>query len=105
MLEGMVLDYPQSAHTEGRQAKIYMRPHELDIKLLPNGAPHMAASIERVNPAGSIAKVTAKTLDGSQVFVDLSLDSYQRLRLRNGDRVYIYPKNARVFVPEPEYEI
>jgi sulfate transport system ATP-binding protein len=105
MLEGMVLDYPQEARSEGRQAKVYMRPHELDIKLLPNGAPHMAASIERVNPAGSIAKVTAKTLDGSQVFVDLSLDSYQRLRLRNGDRVYIYPKNARVFVPEPEYEI
>jgi sulfate transport system ATP-binding protein len=105
LLEGMVLDYPQSARSEGRSAKVYMRPHELDIKLLPNGAPHMAASIERVNPAGSVAKVTAKTLDGQQVFVDLSLDAYQRLRLRNGDRVYIYPKNARVFVPEPEYEI
>ena len=105
LLEGMVLDYPQSADSEGRQAKVYMRPHELDIKLLPNGAPHMAASIERVNPAGSIAKVTAKTLDGNRVFVDLSFDTYERLRLRNGDRVYIYPKNARVFVPEPEYEI
>ena len=59
----------------------------------------------RINPAGSIAKVTAKTLDGKEVLVDLSLDDYQRLRLRNGDRVYIYPKNTRVFLPEPEYEI
>jgi sulfate transport system ATP-binding protein len=105
LLEGMVLDYPQAARNEGQRAKIYVRPHELEIKLGPNGAPHMVANIERVNPAGSIAKVTAKTLDGQQMFVDLSLDAYQKLRLRNGDRVYIYPKNARVFVPEPEYAI
>jgi sulfate/thiosulfate transport system ATP-binding protein len=105
MLEGMVLDAPHVAANEGKAARIYMRPHELDIKLLPNGAPHMAAYIERVNPAGSIAKVVAKTLVGQEVLVDMPLDSYRQLQLNNGDRVYIYPKNARVFVPEPEYTI
>ncbi|HEY4235376.1 MAG TPA: sulfate ABC transporter ATP-binding protein [Lacipirellulaceae bacterium] len=108
LLEGMTLDYPDASHvakSEGQAARIYMRPHELDIKLLPNGAPHMAAHIERINPAGSTAKVVAKTLDGQQVLVDLPLDSFRRLQLNQGDRVYIYPKNARVFVPEPEYTI
>ncbi len=105
LLKGMILDYPHEAQTEGKLAKIYMRPHELDIKLSPNGSPHMPADIERINPAGSIAKITAKTLDGQQVLVDLPVESYQRLNLRHGDRVYIYPKNARVFLPEPEYEI
>jgi sulfate/thiosulfate transport system ATP-binding protein len=105
MLEGMVLDYPHVAQNEGQAARVYMRPHELDIKLSPNGAPHMAAYIERINPAGSIAKIVAKTLVGQQVLVDLPLDSYHQLHLNHGDRVYIYPKNARVFVPEPEYTI
>jgi sulfate/thiosulfate transport system ATP-binding protein len=105
MLGGMELDYPHHAEKEGQAAKIYMRPHELDIKLSSNGAPHMAAHIERVNPAGSIAKVVAKTLDGQEVLVDLPLESYRKLHLNHGDRVYIYPKNARVFVPEPEYTI
>jgi sulfate transport system ATP-binding protein len=105
LLKGMILDYPHAVKNEGQLATVYMRPHELDIRLLPNGAPHMAADVERVNPAGSVAKVTAKTLDGQQVFVDLSQDAYRNLRLHHGDRVYIYPKNARVFVPEPEYEI
>jgi sulfate transport system ATP-binding protein len=105
LLEGMALDYPAVKRANGHSAKVYMRPHELDIKLLPNGAPHMAAHVERINPAGSIAKVTAKTLEGQQVLVDLDQDKYQRLRLRNGDRVYIYPKNVRVFMPEPEYAI
>jgi sulfate transport system ATP-binding protein len=105
MLEGMVLDYPHDARNEGQRARVYMRPHELDIKLSPNGAPHMAAHVERINPAGATAKVFAKTLDGQQVLVDLPLDSYRKLHLHNGDRVYIYPKNMRVFVPEPEYTI
>jgi sulfate transport system ATP-binding protein len=105
LLKGMVLDVPHEPKTEGQLAKIYMRPHELDIKLSPNGSPHMPADIERINPAGSIAKITAKTLDGQQVLVELPAESYQRLSLRHGDRVYIYPKAARVFLPEPEYEI
>jgi sulfate transport system ATP-binding protein len=105
LLKGMILDAPHSSPLEGQLAKVYMRPHELDIKLARNGAPHMEATIERVNPAGSIAKVTAKTLDGQQVLVDLPLERYEQLSLRQGNRVYIYPKNVRVFLPEPEYAI
>ena len=40
---------------------VYMRPHELDIKLYRNGAPSLPAKVERINPAGSIAKVTTRT--------------------------------------------
>jgi sulfate transport system ATP-binding protein len=105
LLKGMVLDGLADGQTEDKLAKVYMRPHELDIKLSPNGSPHMPADVERVNPAGAVAKVTAKTLDGQQVLVDLPLDSYHQLNFREGDRVYIYPKKARVFLPEPEYEI
>jgi sulfate transport system ATP-binding protein len=104
LLKGMVLDGPHASPANGQLAKVYMRPHELDIKLARNGAPHMEAMIERVNPAGSIAKVTAKTLDGQPVLVDLPLERYEQLNLQQGNRVYIYPKNVRVF-PEPEYTI
>jgi ABC-type sulfate/molybdate transport systems ATPase subunit len=82
---------------------VYMRPHELDIKLYKNGAPSFPATVTRINPAGSIAKVTTKTRDGQDVLVDLSLEDYQRLALTEGSNVYIYPKNTRVFLPE--YEI
>jgi|1186.fasta_scaffold67338_2 sulfate transport system ATP-binding protein len=84
-------------------AMVYMRPHELDIKLYRNGAPSFAATVSRINPAGSIAKVTTRTTDGKEVLVDLSLDDYQRLALSEGTNVYIYPKNTRVFLPD--YEI
>ena len=65
--------------------------------------PSFPAKITRINPAGSIAKVTTRTSDGQDVLVDLSLDDYQRLNLAEGMNVYVYPKKTRVFLPE--YEI
>jgi sulfate transport system ATP-binding protein len=105
LLGDMTLDVPHVYTKDNQSAVVYMRPHELDIRRTSNGAPHMAATIERVNPAGSVAKVTARTLDGQDVLVDLSLDVHRKLDLRHGERVYIYPKNARVFVPAPDYVI
>lgn len=105
LLGGMELDCPESSRVDQHPATVYMRPHELDIRRSANGTPHMAATVERVNPAGSVAKVTARTLDGQDVLVDLSLNTYRQLDLRRGERVFIYPTSARVFFPAPDYVI
>jgi sulfate transport system ATP-binding protein len=105
--KAMLGEVPLEGHSfpsnQDGAAMVYMRPHELDIKLYRNGAPSFPATITRINPAGSIAKVTTRTSDGKEVLVDLSLDDYQRLSLSEGANVYIYMKKARVFLPE--YEI
>jgi sulfate transport system ATP-binding protein len=103
MLGEVPLDGHYFPGQDDKCAFVYMRPHELDIKLYRNGAPSFPAKVTRVNPAGSIAKVTTRTTDGQEVLVDVSLDDYQRLSLTEGSNVYIYPKNSRVFIPE--YEI
>ncbi|MCE9545410.1 MAG: TOBE-like domain-containing protein, partial [Planctomycetia bacterium] len=54
----------------------------------------------RINPAGPVAKISLSTADRSELFVDLSLDRYQQLQLKVGDAVFVYPRTARVFVPE-----
>lgn len=103
MLGGVPLEGHYFPGKEEGAAMVYMRPHELDIKLYKNGAPSFPARVTRINPAGSIAKVTTRTHDGQDVLVDLTLEDYERLSLTEGTHVYIYPKNARVFLPE--YEI
>ncbi|MFO0788266.1 MAG: sulfate ABC transporter ATP-binding protein [Pirellulales bacterium] len=102
-LDGVALDGHLFPGKDDGAAMVYMRPHELDIKLYKNGAPSFPAMVTRINPAGSIAKVTTRTTEGQDVLIDLSLDEYQRLSLTEGTNVFIYPKNARVFLPE--YEI
>jgi sulfate transport system ATP-binding protein len=103
MLGEVALDGHYFPGRDQGAAMVYMRPHELDIKLYRNGAPSFPATITRINPAGSLAKVTTRTSDGQEVLVDLSLEDYQRLNLVEGNNVFIYPKQTRVFLPE--YEI
>ena len=100
VLSGMSLDCPDYEHHEERAATVYMRPHELDIRRSPNGSPSFIAQVARVNPAGSFAKVTAETPDGQILSVDLPMERYRALGLQNGETVYIYPTNPRVFVPD-----
>jgi sulfate transport system ATP-binding protein len=93
--------YPEYPHAEPRDATVYFRPHELDILHHRNGEPAMAATIERINSAGAIAKILL-TADGfdRDLNVELSKQRYEELGLKTGDRVFVAPRKARVFVPD-----
>jgi sulfate transport system ATP-binding protein len=93
-------DVPGAAWGSDGPAVVYMRPHELDLKLSQNGVPSLPAIVKRINPAGAIAKVTVRTEEGAEVLVDLGYEAFRELHLKLDDRVFIYPKNARVFAPE-----
>jgi sulfate transport system ATP-binding protein len=95
------VEYPEYPHDEARAATLYVRPHELDIEHYSNGTASLAARVERINPAGSVARVLLRSLDfGVEVNVDLSPDRYDELGLQAGDTVYVSPRKVRVFVPE-----
>lgn len=100
LLGEMAIEYPNYEADQEREAMVYMRPHELDIKRSRNGVASLAARVVRVNPAGSVAKVNLRAGDGQNIYVDLPLERLQELQLAHGDEVYVYPKNARVFVPD-----
>lgn len=84
----------------GAAARIYVRPHELQIVRERNGSPAIEAAIQRINPAGSVAKVGLTTLEGRPIQVDLSLERLEQLSLRPGQTVFVSVKKARVFSPE-----
>jgi sulfate transport system ATP-binding protein len=101
----LALDYPEYPHAEERPAALYMRPHELDIARHENGQPSLAASVERVHTAGSVARIALRGVEtGSGIQVELSAARYAELQLRAGDSVFVSPKRMHVFM-EPEYVI
>ena len=100
VLGDMALDYPHYPHDQEQAATVYMRPHELGIKRSSNGKPSLPARVVRTNPAGPVARVTASTVQGEELQVELTLEDYRELGLKVGDHIYVYPKNARVFVPD-----
>jgi sulfate/thiosulfate transport system ATP-binding protein len=95
----LTLDYPTYGGDQERPATVYMRPHEFEIKRAPNGKPSFPAKVVRTHSAGSLARVTLESAGGANVLVELSLEEFTALGLQEGESVYLYPKNARVFVP------
>ncbi len=84
-------------------AKVYVRPHEFEIDRHATSPSSLFATVTRINPAGSIAKLGLTTGEGSELQVDLPYERYRELSLHHGDTVYVTARRARVFVPE--YEI
>ena len=99
-LQDMVLEMPAGMSDETAAAHIYVRPHELDIERHVSGQSALRASVSRINPAGSVAKIGLIGSDGADIQVDLSLERFEALRLQLGDSVFVSPKKMRVFVPD-----
>jgi sulfate transport system ATP-binding protein len=100
LVAGLALDLPEFASREAPSAKVYVRPHELEIERHRNGVPALGASVTRVNPAGSVAKVVLRGDHGGDLQVDLPLDRLAQLQLHVGDAVFVTPKKLRVFTPD-----
>jgi sulfate transport system ATP-binding protein len=110
---GIPIEYPEYPHAQARPARVYLRPHELDI-IRANGAAHgdgagkgsLTASVLRIARSGAISRISCRP-DGSEseLHVDLPADTARDLALQPGERVAITPRKVRVFLPDPEYVI
>ncbi|MBI3838538.1 MAG: sulfate/molybdate ABC transporter ATP-binding protein [Planctomycetia bacterium] len=101
LVGGLEVDCPEYPHQESRPATMYVRPHELEIEHSPNGAASLKARVERINSAGSIAKVFLLAVEFPVgLNVEISPERYGELGLKAGDTVYVSPRKVRVFVPE-----
>ena len=120
---GIPIDYPDYPHAQARPARVYLRPHELDIARTSTHAPNgpathglatndpagngsLPASVLRIARSGPIARISCRP-DGSEseLHVDLPADTARDLALQPGERVTITPRKVRVFLPDPEYVI
>ena len=83
------------------EARVYVRPHELEIDRVLGSEPGIEARILHVNPAGPVTKLRLST-SGSDLALnaDISPERFEALALKTGDTVYVSPRRARVFAPE-----
>jgi sulfate transport system ATP-binding protein len=91
---------PDYVQGESREARVYVRPHELDVERGPEGAA-LLARVERVVPAGAVVRVHLLALEGELALsVELPPERAAELDLHAEERVYVVPRRGRVFVPE-----
>jgi sulfate transport system ATP-binding protein len=95
-------DYPHEAE---HRTVVYVRPHELDIGHDAESPACLAATVLHVHPAGAVARVHLLAQDGDvlgdvALHAELSPERFEKLDLKCGDRVFVAPRRARVFVPD-----
>jgi sulfate transport system ATP-binding protein len=81
-------------------AKVYVRPHELQITRESLGSSSIAAEIQRIHRAGASAKVFVQTAKDHSVRVDVPINQLHSMELGIGQRVFITPLQSHVFSPD-----
>ncbi|MBF0484523.1 MAG: sulfate ABC transporter ATP-binding protein [Candidatus Omnitrophica bacterium] len=84
---GLVLDQPKTA-------KLYVRPNQFKISRGPGKGDALKAMVEYVNPAGIVVKVNLKTENGERIYVEISHDEFNHLRLMKSQQVYVSLKDV-----------
>jgi sulfate transport system ATP-binding protein len=108
---GIPIDYPDYPHAQAREARVYLRPHELEIAPVnEESASHtgdsLPARVIRVQRAGAVTRVACRPHGSeAELQVDLPTETARTMTLEPGTHVAITPRKARVFIPEPEYVI
>jgi sulfate transport system ATP-binding protein len=102
VLGNVALDLPGPTLLNAAAAKVYVRPHELEILRAKNGRPALPATVSRVNAAGAVARVDLLA-DGQDIQVELTSQRFAELNLLPGETVFVSPKKVRVF--ESDYQI
>jgi sulfate transport system ATP-binding protein len=105
LLGGCEVSVPDYHGPESLAARVYVRPHDLDVHHA-NGAGGLRARVVHVNPAGAVTRVQLLAEEPERVvYADLSPERFAQLGLEPGDCVTVSPRKAHVFAPEPEYSI
>jgi len=95
----LTLDYPHGL--EPRAASGYVRPHELEVLRRNDGKGGLWVTLRHVHPAGVTVKLELAGEDGRVIHAQVSRELYGALSATAGERLYVRPRNVRVFV-EPE---
>ncbi|MCC6274271.1 MAG: sulfate/molybdate ABC transporter ATP-binding protein [Leptospiraceae bacterium] len=93
--------------SQNNKAFIYIRPHHFDIHLTQKSDAIASAIVEHISPAGSNIRVELIDEFQKPVLVEILMDRYKELGIKKGDKVFISPKETKVFFDAsyPDYSI
>ena len=104
VLGSLVLENVEVPLTDDRGARLFVRPHDLEVVAHPNGKPAMRARILRIHSAGPLARLELTAEEGTSFYAEMPHDRFRALHAIVGNEVFVSPRDARVFV-DGDYSI
>jgi sulfate transport system ATP-binding protein len=78
----------------------FVRPHDIELRLEPNGKSSSSATVERVLHLGFEVRVELRLEDGRELHAQVTREEAERLELVPGSEVFVRPRRTRVFALE-----
>ncbi|HTP65282.1 MAG TPA: sulfate ABC transporter ATP-binding protein [Geobacteraceae bacterium] len=95
----IAIDLPEYGEADPGPAVAYVRPHDIEINRLRNSAEEIEAEIRFIQGAGAVARLELERLDTRETIdAEITRERYRELDLREGEKVFLRPRNMRVFV-------
>lgn len=90
------IELSRDVQTDPSKAKVYIRPHLLDIDR-QGGKNSFRATIKHINAAGPIVRVEVLSETTGTVQVELPLERYRSLDLKKEEEIFVTPKEMQIF--------
>ncbi len=94
----MVLPVSVDDKADGQPARMFVRPHDLEVRTADAGGTGLRATVVRVQSAGPGVRLELSGPDGQPIQVDVSHREFQKMSLEVGDEVFVLPHKPRVFL-------
>jgi sulfate transport system ATP-binding protein len=93
----LALDSPEHAGAPTQAARVFIRPHELDVGVVRNGQPALEAVVTRIHSAGPNVRLELQATSGERLHAELTQERYRSLGISTGSTVYVTPREVKVF--------
>jgi sulfate transport system ATP-binding protein len=91
------MEYPEHAEAAARPARGFARPYDLELDR-QEGVGGFWATLRHVIPAGALVRLELEDGAAHVVQVEATRKQYDALRPAAGERLYVKPRQVRIFV-------
>jgi sulfate transport system ATP-binding protein len=92
------IDLPDYQEADAGPAVAYVRPYDIEINRERRNPAEIEATIRFIQGAGAVARLELERLDNLEmVEAEMTRERYQELGLKEGETVFLKPRNLRVF--------
>src|SRR6185503_12950417 len=94
---------PAEGNSADEHEVTFVRPHDLELSRDRTTTTQLEATVRFVIAAGSRVRLELLSKDSTQTIeVELTKERYRELKIRQGDVVFVYPKQQQTFrMPGP----
>jgi sulfate transport system ATP-binding protein len=96
---GISIDLPEYQEADAGPAFAYVRPYDIEINRQRHSPEEIEARIRFIQGAGAVARLELERLDTLEMIeAEMTRERYRELGLAEGEKVFLRPRNMRVFV-------